>query len=201
MAPRHEYVFTPVLESWPHVPVEQDANLKHLLEDPDYWLDGGPPPPTLSSRRKVARVIIPGKHGGWRPGGGAPKGNMNALKTGAHTQRLVEAVRLVHTVDDLKAIVYECARQTESKSSRARYRRALTLASMASLQDEETAAALRALLVQGIARAAVRLGLATPEMTEHAKIAPQNNQITKTAEVPTGRDEALAPSAPLREEP
>src|SRR5205085_9496032 len=102
-------------------------------------------------------------------------------KAGPHTQRLVDAVLLVHTVDDLKAIVYECARQTETKSSRARYRRALTLAWMASLQDEETANALRALLVQGIARAAVRLNLATPEMAEHAKISPQNNQITKSS--------------------
>jgi hypothetical protein len=182
MAARHEHVFTPILESWPFVPVEQDANLKHLLEDPDYWLDAEPPPPARTARRKVAPVIIPGKHGGWRPGGGAPKGNLHALKTGAHTQRLVEAVRLAHTVDDLKALVYECARQTQTKDSRARYRRALTLAWMASLQDEETANALRALLVQGIARAAIRLGLATPEMTEHAKISPQNNQTTKTAD-------------------
>jgi hypothetical protein len=179
MSPRREHIYTPILESWPLVPIEQDANLKHLLEDPDYWLDEPPPPPSHPARRKVAPVVIPGKHGGWRPGAGAPRRNMNALKTGAYTRRLADAVRLVHSIDDLKALVYEGARQAQAKSTRTRYRRALTLAWMASLQDEETAGDLRALLLQGLARAAVRLNLATPEMAAHAKIAAQeqsNNQ-------------------------
>ena len=178
MAPRREHVFLPLEQQWPFVPIEQDPNLKYMVEEPDPWLDDEPRARGPKSRRQVAPVVIPGKHGGWRPGLGAPKGNMNALKNGSRTQRLVEAVRLVHSIDDLKALVYEGARQTEIKSGRIRYRRALTLAWMASLQDEETANALRNLLLQGVARAAVRLNLATPEMAEHAKISP-NKQTNK----------------------
>jgi hypothetical protein len=185
MSPRRQFVHTPILESWPLVPIEQDANLKYMLEDPDYWRDADPPPPTPRPRRNVAPVIIPGKHGGWRPGAGAPRRNLNALKTGIHAQRLVDSVLLIHNVPDLKALVYECARQTQTKSTPTRYRRALTLAWMASLQDKETAEALRTLLLQGLARAATNLHIATPEMARHAKIPAQNNQTIKRNKEPS----------------
>ncbi len=42
--------------------------------------------------------------GGRRPGAGAPKGNLNAIKTGRYSPRLEAAFRIAMTHDDIRPI-------------------------------------------------------------------------------------------------
>jgi hypothetical protein len=50
-------------------------------------------------RRPPAEYPMPPRpRGGRRPGAGAPRGNTNALKTGAHSRRYADAIRLIAAI-------------------------------------------------------------------------------------------------------
>ncbi|HLF76991.1 MAG TPA: hypothetical protein VJB57_05815 [Dehalococcoidia bacterium] len=56
-----------------------------------------PQPPSPSPH-----ALAPGRRGGRRPGAGAPRGNVNALKRGLDSPRFLMAARIINVVPDLR---------------------------------------------------------------------------------------------------
>ncbi len=61
----------------------------------------------------------PRSWGGRRPGAGAPRGNLNGLKTGRHSKRLVAIAKGIAAVPEVKDILLEMNRQQRRQQRRA----------------------------------------------------------------------------------
>jgi len=55
------------------------------------------------------------KRGGRRPGAGAPRGNMNALKSGAYSRQFAELGRLLATDPKIRAVLLDVATRAGRK--------------------------------------------------------------------------------------
>src|SRR3989441_12015611 len=69
--------------------------------------------PKHNKRRPAAKKKT--KRGGRRPGAGAPRGNMNALKTGAYSRQFAELGRLLATDPKIRAVLLDVAARSGRK--------------------------------------------------------------------------------------
>ena len=58
-------------------------------------------------------------HGGRRPGAGAPRGNLNALKTGRYSRRLRTIAKALGMVPEVSAILLEFERRQHRQQRKA----------------------------------------------------------------------------------
>ena len=69
--------------------------------------------PKHNKRRPAAKKKS--KRGGRRPGAGAPRGNMNALKTGAYSRQFAELGRLLAADPKIRAVLLDVATRAGRK--------------------------------------------------------------------------------------
>ena len=69
--------------------------------------------PKHNKRRPAAKKKS--KRGGRRPGAGAPRGNMNALKTGAYSRQFAELGRLLASDPKIRAVLLDVAARAGRK--------------------------------------------------------------------------------------
>ena len=67
------------------------------------------------NKRKPAAKKKKSKRGGRRPGAGAPRGNMNALKTGAYSRQFAELGRLLAADPKIRAVLLDVATRAGRK--------------------------------------------------------------------------------------
>jgi hypothetical protein len=70
-------------------------------------------------------------HGGKRPGAGAPKGNLNALKTGRRSRQLKIVIQALVAAPTVRGVMLQLARQDIRRNPRLRE----TIAALARLSD------------------------------------------------------------------
>jgi hypothetical protein len=70
-------------------------------------------------------------HGGKRPGAGAPKGNLNALKTGTRSRQLKIVIGALVAAPSVRRVMLQLARQDIRRNPRLRE----TIAAVARLSD------------------------------------------------------------------
>ena len=176
------YDLVPVELAWPQVPLMQDPNMRRFYELHPH--DATP----RAGRKNVPGVIVPGQHGGWRPGAGAPHGNTNAFKTGAHSRRLHRAARLIAQSPQLRDLIAQLAKANQRNQKR-RLSTALGVAYEATLNDPASRNSINQILQNGILRRLHQLQ--TQDQEPNLR---QNNQINQAPKSPN-RSKARKPSS------
>ena len=102
-----------------------------------------PPPESPSKPRRAGPE--PGRRGGRRPGAGAPKGNLNALKNGTRSARVLRGLLMISLLPDVQLVLRELKRQNAA-AYRDRFFEAIATAHQASLADPELARTISQLI-------------------------------------------------------
>ena len=90
-------------------------------------------------------------HGGKRPGAGAPKGNLNALRSGAYSSRAQLAGLILTAYPELRAVLRsEAIREANQRT--ARRQNAVRVAYQAVMDDPDLAQTIKALVKDSLRR-------------------------------------------------
>src|SRR4051812_19084542 len=141
------YALVPVDQAWPQVPLMQDANMRRWYEHhPDET-----PPSDRPARRRGAQPAptVPAKRGGRRPGAGAPAGNTNAFKNGAHSRRLNQVARLIIGSPELIHLIGDIVKANQ-RNNRKRLQTSLAVAYEAALTDPVSRNSINQILQEGV---------------------------------------------------
>src|SRR4051794_36583306 len=92
------------------------------------------------------------RRGGRRPGAGAPKGNVNGIKTGRYSHRFFAAALMIAAVPELR-VFFEAIQQENDRLQREAYLKLITEAVQATIADPELAKSIKQLVLARVRKA------------------------------------------------